>query len=188
MDAVEALLSRKSTPKLTEPGPNKAQLDIIFQAAVRAPDHGALRPWQFIVFEGEGRERLADILVEAMLAKDPEASEIAIEKTRSKPLRAPMIIAVIAKVTDHPKIPIIEQKISAGAAAQNIMIAAHALDLAGIWRTGAPCFDPYVREKLGAVGEDEIVGFLYLGTANGMPPLPEHDVSTFVRHWTGSQN
>ena len=110
------------------------------------------------------------------------------EKAKSKALRAPLIIAVIAKVTDHLKVPAIEQILSAGAAAQNILIAAHAMGLAGVWRTGAPCFDPYVREKLGATGADEIVAFLYLGTANGAPPIPELDISAHVTTWDSNRS
>lgn len=183
MDALQALLTRKSVPRLTEPGPSNTQLDLMFQAAVRAPDHGALHPWQFIVFEGDARADLGAIIAEGLAKREPDTSEVALEKTKGKALRAPMIIAVIAKVTEHPKVPAIEQILSAGAAAQNILIAAHAMDLAGIWRTGAPCFDPFVKEKLGARGDDEIVGFIYLGSANGVPPILELDISAHVTKW-----
>jgi nitroreductase len=183
MEAIEALLNRKSVPRLQEPGPDDAQLETMFKAALRAPDHASLRPWSFIVFEGDDRVELGDIFAQALAKREPDTSDIGLEKAKSKALRAPTIIAVIAKITEHPKVPAIEQKLSAGAAAQNILLAAHAMGLAGIWRTGAPCFDPFVREKLGASGEDEIVGFLYIGTSNGTPPLPEVDISDHVAHW-----
>ncbi|WP_025899693.1 nitroreductase family protein [Sneathiella glossodoripedis] len=183
MDALDALLNRKSVPRLMEPGPDEQQLEILFKAALRAPDHAALRPWQFIVFEGESRAELGDIFADALAAREPGTSEAALEKAKGKALRAPVVIAVIAKVSEHPKVPAIEQKLSAGAAAQNILIAAHAMGLAGIWRTGAACFDPYVRKKLGAVNEDEIVAFLYIGTSNGTPPLPELEISDYVSRW-----
>ncbi|WP_169570185.1 NAD(P)H nitroreductase [Sneathiella limimaris] len=183
MEALEALLSRKSTPRLSEPGPDQQQLEILLRAAVRAPDHAALRPWQFIVFEGKGLDDLGQIFSDALARKDPETSEAALEKAKSRPHRAPMIIAVVAKVSEHPKVPVIEQVLSAGSAAQNILLAAHAMGLAGIWRTGDPCFDPYVRERLGASGDDQIVGFLYLGTASAVPPVPELEVSDFLKVW-----
>ncbi len=183
MEAIDVLLNRKSVPRLQEPGPDGAQLETMFKAALRAPDHAALRPWSFIVFEGEERAELGDIFADALAKREPGSSDVALEKARSKALRAPTVIAVIAKITEHPKVPAIEQKLSAGAAAQNILLAAHALGLAGIWRTGAPCFDPFVRKKLGAEGEDEIVAFLYIGTSNGTPPLPEVDVSDYVTSW-----
>jgi len=183
MDALEALKTRKSAALLSEPAPGEAELSDMFAAALRAPDHGCLRPWRFICFKEDQRNALGEILKEALLKKEPEASEASIEKELKKPLRAPLVIAVIAKVTIETKIPVIEQVISAGAAAQNIMIAAHALGYAGIWRSGAPCFDDYVRTRLGAVGEDQIVGFLYIGTAQKVPPMPELDVQDYVFEW-----
>ncbi|MCG8491491.1 MAG: nitroreductase [Sneathiellales bacterium] len=183
MEALEALKTRKSAALLSEPAPDKSELSDMFAAALRAPDHGCLRPWRFICFQGEQRNSLGEILKEALLVKDADASDAAIEKELNKPLRAPLVIAVIAKVTIETKIPVIEQVISAGAAAQNIMIAAHALGYAGIWRSGAPCFDDHVRARLGAVGEDQIVGFLYIGTAKKVPPLPELNIQDYVFEW-----
>ncbi len=183
MDAIEALLTRKSTAKLDLPAPSKAELDTLLQAAMRAPDHGCLRPWKFVVFKDRMREELGEILCEALTKNDPDASEAACEKEKKKPLRAPMVIAVIAKVSEHPKVPAMEQIISAGAAAQNIMVAVHAMGFAGIWRTGSPCHDPHVRARLGAVGGDEIVGFLYIGTAISAPPIPEFEKSDYIMEW-----
>lgn len=183
MDALEALTNRKSAAMLVEPAPDDAQLAQIFTAAVRAPDHGCIRPWKFIVFKQDMLEELGAILGEALQKSDPNLSVAAYEKEVSKPMRAPLVIAVIAKVSDHPKVPSIEQVISAGAAAQNIMIAVHALGYAGIWRTGAPSYDDYVRTRLGAVGEDQIVGFLYIGTAKSVPPMPDVPLSDHVMEW-----
>ncbi len=184
MDAIEALTSRKSVAMLEEPAPSKEELDILFTAAVRAPDHCRLRPWRFLVIEGEGRNRLGIIFAEALKKREPGSTDAMQQKARGKPLRAPMVIAVIAKVQNHPKVPHVEQVLSAGAAAQNIMLAAHAMGYAGIWRSGSPCFDPYVKKELGATGDDQIVGFLYLGTASRMMPLPQEPVADYVEHWS----
>ncbi|MBL4908157.1 MAG: nitroreductase [Sneathiella sp.] len=183
MDALEALTTRKSAAMLVDPAPGDQELEQIFTAAVRAPDHGCIRPWRFIVFRGKMRKELGQILGDALKKKDPEASDEAYEKELNKPFRAPLVIAVIAKVSEETKIPPIEQIISAGAAAQNIMIAAHALGFAGIWRTGPPSFDEYVRSRLGAVGKDHIVGFIYLGTAKTVPAMPEVPLSDHVMEW-----
>ncbi|WP_373085157.1 nitroreductase [Sneathiella sp.] len=186
MDAIEALTTRKSVAMLTEPGPSGDELAILMQAAVRAPDHCHLRPWRFLVIKGEAREALGDIFMEAQRRREPEATEAALMKTRSKPLRAPLIIVVVAKIEiDNPKVPPIEQILSAGAAAQNIMNAAHAMGYGGIWRSGKPCFDEYVRTSLGAGANDQIVGFLYLGTAARAPILPKEEISSFMEVWTG---
>ncbi len=183
MDAIDALLTRKSAAMLVEPAPEKQELDQIFSAAVRAPDHGCLRPWQFILFKGDMRKELGSILADALKLKNPDASQAALDKEAERPFRAPLVMAVIAKVNKDAKIPAIEQVISAGAAAQNIMIAVHALGYAGIWRTGAPSFDGNVRARLGVTGDDHIVGFLYIGTAKTVPPMPDVDISDHVLEW-----
>lgn len=183
MDALDALLNRKSAAMLVEPGPRKQELDQIFSAAVRAPDHGCLRPWQFILFQDDMRKELGSILADALKIKAPDTSQTILQKEAERSLRAPLVIAVIAKVNNAAKIPVIEQIISAGAAAQNIMIAIHALGYAGIWRTGAPSFDEHVRTRLGVTGDDHIVGFLYIGTAKTVPPMPDVDISEHVLEW-----
>jgi len=185
MDALEALTTRKSVALLQEPAPSKDELDILLSAAVRAPDHCHLRPWRFLVIEGDSRRKLGDVFAEAQKIREPDSTEARQEKARGKPLRAPLIIVVVAKVQNHPKVPHIEQVISAGAAAQNILLAAHAMGYAGIWRSGAPCFDEHVRRALGVTGDDQIVGFLYLGTAGRAPQLSAEPISDYVEHWAG---
>jgi nitroreductase len=105
---------------------------------------------------------------------------------RKKPLRAPMIIAVIARVTpDEPKVPKIEQVISAGCAAHGILLAAHALGLGAMWRSGKYAFDTTVRKGLGLDEEDQVVAFVYLGQLAGRhKPVAEHDIDAFVEHWS----
>jgi len=183
MDAIEALLTRKSTAMLAEPAPEGADLDQILKAALRAPDHACLRPWKIILFKGAARDELGQIYAEALQKKNPDAPQAAIDKELKKPLRAPLVIAVVAKIQDHPKIPQSEQLLSAGAAAQNIMLAAHALGFGGIWRSGDVCFDDTIKTRLGATGLDEIVGFLYLGTPKSHPPIPEFDMTDYIQEW-----
>ena len=185
MDAIEALVTRKSSAMLTSPAPSKEELETLMQAAVRAPDHCHLRPWRFLVVEGDAREALGKVFMDALKRSDPEATDAALLKARGNPMRAPMVIVVIAKIAEHPKVPAIEQVLSAGAAAQNILVAAHALGYGGIWRSGKPCFDPYVKAALGAREEDQIVGFLYLGTAARIPALPKEPISDFMEIWKG---
>ena len=81
MDAMELLLNRTSiAPRLhQEPAPSDAELGQILAAACRAPDHGRLRPWRFIVIRGEARARLGEVFAAALKARAPDASEAAIE-------------------------------------------------------------------------------------------------------------
>ncbi|WNL41265.1 nitroreductase family protein [Halomonas sp. PAMB 3264] len=185
MDALTLLHERSSMGKLTEPAPSAEQLEALYQAALRAPDHKELRPWRFIEFSGEGRERLGELFAEAEFQEDPSASDDTLNAARQKPLRAPMIIAVIARVTPElPKVPKMEQVISAGCAAHGILLAAHSLGLGAMWRSGKYAFDPVVRKGLSLEDDDEVVAFIYLGSLGGRhKPLARHDVSDFVERW-----
>ena len=71
MDTIETLLTRKSSPRLDEPSPSPEELDLIFQSALRAPDHAALKPWKFIKVSGEGRGKLAKASLEALKKINP---------------------------------------------------------------------------------------------------------------------
>ncbi|HJL17675.1 MAG TPA: nitroreductase [Sandaracinaceae bacterium LLY-WYZ-13_1] len=187
MDAIELLSTRASHAKLGEPAPDDATLDAILEAALRAPDHALLRPWRVLVVRGEARARLGDVLAETAAAREPDASEDKIERARRKPLRAPLLLVVAATPTEHPKAPEIEQVLSAGAVAHGILLGLHARGFAGMWRTGAPAYDPKVKEALGLRPEDHIVGFLYAGTATqDPPPIERPEPSAHAERWTGA--
>jgi nitroreductase len=186
MDAFELMLSRESALKLASPGPSAAELDRIFETAVRAPDHGRLRPWHFVVI-GEGqRAAFGALMAEALRRRDPSASDAECQRERDKAFRAPVIVAVAAKVQKGHKIPEIEQIASASAAAQTIMLAAPALGYGAVWKTGAPAYDPTVKTALGLSEDDDIIGFLYIGTrTGGSSPLPRPQAADFVTIWAG---
>ncbi|MDQ2915623.1 MAG: nitroreductase [Pseudomonadota bacterium] len=186
MDAIDALTTRASPAGLVAPAPDAHALDQMLHAAIRAPDHGRLRPWQFILIDGAAREALGDVLAGALRRREPGVAEPAVVKERAKPLRAPLIVVVAAKLREHRGVPPVEQVIAAGAAAQNMLVAAHALGFGGFWRTGAPAYDDTVKRALGLRAEDAIVGFLYLGTPAGAPiTATASDVASHVSHWTG---
>lgn len=186
MDAIELLLSRSSNGKLQEPAPDAETLRIALAAAVRAPDHAALHPLRFRLVRGDARVKLGGVLAAALERRNPNAAPEAIEKARKNPLRAPLLIVVAAHVQAHPKVPAIEQVLSAGAAAYAILLALHARGFAGIWRTGEQAYDDGVKAALGFAPSDAIVGFIYAGTPALQPPaikrpLPEQLGS----EWTG---
>ena len=185
LDAIEALTTRASPAGLVPPAPDASALERMFRAAVRAPDHGRLRPWRFIIVDGAARETLGDVLTDALRARDPNVADAALAKERAKPLRAPLVVVVAAKIREHRGVPPVEQIVAAGAAAQNILVAAHALGYGGFWRTGAAAYDEQVKRALGLAVEDAIVGFIYLGTPAAASSLPPADPAPYVTHWTG---
>src|SRR5438270_6041166 len=114
---IDTLLSRASVSDFDDPGPNDAELQLILAAAVRAPDHGKLRPWRFFVIRGEARDQLSELFAAALTRREHGATEKQIAKEQTKPLRSPLTIAVAARVTPDHKIPPVEQVFSAAAAA-----------------------------------------------------------------------
>ena len=166
------LLNQQSVPakELTDPAPSEQELGQILQAAMSAPDHGELKPYRFLIIQGDARNELAQVFEHAVRARDPKADEATIQKQKNKPLRSPMIIVVIARLTTNPKIPEIEQLLSAGCAAQHIQLACSALGYGSIWLTGDNAYDIQVYEALGLDINERIVGFVYTGT----PCKPQH--------------
>lgn len=189
MDAIELLLNRVSSSSLQEPGPTDTQLDVIYRAALRAPDHGALRPWRFLNVRGEARSRLGEVFQQAATRGGVAVDEGKLKKLGKMALRAPLVVVVIARTSDHPKVPVLEQQLASGAAAQNLLLAAYAQGIGGIWRTGEMAYNPHVEAALGLAENENIIGFLYLGT----PPEkqkkpPQLNPCDFVSEWQGPQD
>jgi nitroreductase len=183
-DILQFLQQRNSSPKLTAPGPSKAELEHIFRAALRAPDHARLRPSRFITIAQERREALGDLLERCLLLRNTDADEIACAKARNAPLRAPLVVVVVAKVASHPKVPPIEQRFSSACAAQAVLLASEASGFAGIWRTGAAAFDRAVMSGLGLSQDEEIIAFLYIGSRDGAAKtLPQLNTADYVSTW-----
>ena len=185
MDAIELLLNRVSTPMLSDPAPSDQQLDIIYRAALRAPDHGALRPWRFLAVKGESRAQLGTVFQQAALQDNPKLDEAKYTKLGNMAMRAPLVLVVIATISEHPKVPVVEQQVSAGAAAQNMILAAFAQGVGAMWRTGEMAYHPLVHERLGLTANEEVIGYLYLGALpERLKKVPELDPADFVSDWS----
>jgi nitroreductase len=179
---------RRSTPRLTDPAPGRDQIEWLLTAAVMAPDHGRLKPWRFVVFEGEARRSFGEVLaagyrrrcVAGGVAVQP--SRVAVERARLT--RAPLVIAVGARVTPG-NITRDAQVCAVAAAAQNLLLAATDLGYGTMWRSGAACSDGGVKAELGLLSDDVLLGFLYIGTvAADPPPRPEPSLAGVVRWWS----
>lgn len=167
MEAIEALNTRASAKTYGETAPTKEHLAIVLQTAVRAPDHGRLRPWRFMLIEGNQRRRFGDLLAASALRRVPGLSEGDLQRERDKALRAPLIIVVACRAVTGTKVPVIEQILAAGAAAQNILLALHTLGYVAAWKTGEAAYDPEVKKALGFAVDDHLVGFIYTGGGIG---------------------
>jgi nitroreductase len=168
-EAVESLLSRASALTLKEPGPTADDLRLILTAATRAPDHGKLQPWRFIVLEGEARDRFGDVMAQTLRAREPDIADADVQRERNKVFRAPAIVVAGAHVVAHKKIPAFEQIVAVAAAVQNMILAAHALGYGTMWKTGEPAYDETVKTFFGFEPRDALLGFVYLGTTDAAP-------------------
>ena len=188
MNAIELLHNRVSAPVLNSPAPTQTQLEIMFRAALRAPDHAGLQPWRFLTIEQEARSELGQLFAKALQAKTSDISEEKLLKAAKKPLRAPMVIIAIASITEHPKVPEVEQVITAGCAAHSLLLAAYAQGLGAMWRTGEMAFDPTVKAGLGLKAHEQVVGFLYVGTAKRMRQIKALPLEGVYASWDGINN
>ena len=170
-EALQLLKTRRSVKpiELVAPGPDKVELDTLLTVASRVPDHGKLTPWRFIVFEGEARLKAGEAIAAAFKDKyaDATADQVAFERERLS--RAPLVIAVVSRAAPHVKIPEWEQVLSAGAAAMNLVIAAHALGYAANWITEWYAYDRRVLDALGLGATEKIAGFVHVGRPKQPP-------------------
>jgi nitroreductase len=164
-DALELLKTRRSIKpiELDGPAPSAGDIETILTIASRVPDHGKLVPWRFIVFEGEARLAAGEAIVAAFRGKYPQSTAEQIAFERARLARAPLVIAVVSRAAPHVKIPEWEQVLSAGAAAMNLVLAAHALGYAASWQTEWYAYDRGVLDALGLAANERIAGFVHIG-------------------------
>lgn len=171
-ETLDLLLSRRSgSAKLMKgPGPNAEQLRRILAAGIRVPDHGKLAPWRFIVFEGEGRARMGEILSQC-IAGERDISPERVEQERNRFMRAPVVIGVVSRVREQIPIPVWEQQLSSGAVCMTIVLAAHAMGFVANWITEWYAYHPQVLARIGLNPTERIAGYIYVGHA--VEPLEE---------------
>lgn len=165
---LEAVLSRRSAARLTEPAPGRDDLERLVQAAATAPDHGRLRPWRLVPVSGDERARLGDALGEA--AASPEQAR----RAAAKPLCAPLLLSIVhCPVPDHPKVPAWEQLAATTGMVTTLSLLLHSHGWGSIWRTGTAVQAPQVRKYLGLADGEQLLGWLYIGTRSGSGTAPE---------------
>ncbi|MDR3518130.1 MAG: NAD(P)H nitroreductase [Azospirillaceae bacterium] len=180
MDALTLLLERRSCHALQAPAPEGEALATILRAAFRVPDFQQLRPYEFILAAGDGLDRLGALMEQA--ARAGGKPDDVIERSRRMPHRAPLVVIVVARVRASTIVSRLEQQLTAGCAVMAMQMAAVAQGFGGIWRSGWPMFDRGLHHALNLEPDDQIVGFLYLGTPRQSPPAatPSADADAHV--------
>lgn len=185
---IEWIESRRSMGNLTIPAPNQVQINRAIACAMSAPDHKKLKPWRFVVIEGNARHDLGKAFLLAALEKAEREGMVLDDKTRQKtyqmPLRAPVIITVMTQMQIHEKVPAFEQLLSAGAVVQNLLLALQAQNFSTVWRTGLLTNEPAVKRFFGVESDDYICAFVYVGSSCPTPkrePILTDDFVEFRR-------
>ncbi len=162
------LTTRHSNGHLQAPAPNQFELDSILQSAMTVPDHGGLLPFRCTVIQGEALDKLTQVFVDAIKANTNDECKLA--KAAKMAYRAPLIIMVSTNYKEHPKVPFNEQLITAGCAVYAMQMACVSLGFQGMWRTGDVCTSGILKEKLNVSDNNDVVGFLYIGTESKILP------------------
>jgi nitroreductase len=181
-----ALLETRRSAKprdLAGPGPSAEELERMLTIAARAPDHGKLAPWRFVILGADQRDAFAALLQQALAEENPAPTDAHRRREEEFAHYAGQLVVLIsAPIGDH-KIPVWEQQLSCGAAAMSLLIAAPALGYVAGWVTGWRAYSPRVTAAFCLPGE-RIAGFLF----NGHPgrereERPRPAFSEVVRYW-----
>ncbi len=173
------LLKTRTSPRAADlvlPAPTEAQLQEMLTIAARVPDHGKMVPWRFIVHPQDSRAALVEKLVANFRAGNPNASVAEADKQRLRFGGSPLIVTVVCRIAPNAKVPDVEQLLSAGAVCMNLLHAAHAMGFGANWLTGWAAFDGSSKELFGLAQNEQIVGFIHIGTVKGeifQRPRPE---------------
>jgi len=174
MTILDTIHQRQSVGKVNQEPVSRELIVKLLDAAVQAPNHYKVRPWRFFVMTGNGRSKLGEVMAASQRDRQPALPPEVFDKTRSLPLRAPVVIAVGVDKPSEPKVLEIENIAAASAACQNILLAAQAQGLGGQWRTGEWARDPQVKKFFGLAEDQHIIGFLYIG-------YPDHEAGPVNR-------
>jgi nitroreductase len=187
VDALEAILTRRSVAKISGTRPAREEVTRLLEAAVRAPNHHLTEPWRFVVLTGHAREDLGEVMADRVRRERAESPDLEarVRIERARPLRAPVIVAIVYVPSANPPALEVEDRYAVGAAMQNLLLAAHASGMAAYLRTGAAATDPAVHKLLGLTEGEDIASFIYLGYPSeaGSPPTrrtPAGDRTTWL--------
>ncbi len=169
-----------SAPTLRAPAPTPEELRVLLSLATRAPDHGKLSPWRFVILEGAGKAAFVAALEAIAAAREDEPKALAkLGKIRIPPLT----VAVVSHYTPG-EIPEWEQRLSSGAVCTILIIAAHAMGYGANWITDWYAYDEAANELLGLTAGERVAGFVHIGTpAEDPQERVRPDLAALVSRW-----
>ncbi len=187
-NVLAAIRNRRSVGKMTAEVPARALIERVLEAGTWAPNHHLTEPWRFFVLQGDARGYLGEVMGSVAAAREStaEAGRAVAERAATKPLRAPWVIAVAVEPAEDPSVPEIEELAAGSAAAQNMLLAAEAVGLAAIWRSGWVTFEPEITAFFGLSPRARMLGFIYVGYPAMEPPARSRKPLDAVTTWMGA--
>jgi nitroreductase len=181
--ALLALRRSLSPDLMQEPGPDASTLQAILEIAARVPDHRKIVPFRFLIIEGDARRRAGEILAARFGADNPGATEAQLDMERRRFQRAPVVVAVVARIDPNHRTPVWEQQLTNGAVCFNLLCAASAYGFAGCWLTEWCSYDQGVAEALGLAPGERFSGFVHLGSAKENPRERQRPLMADIVRW-----
>ena len=180
---------RSGRPRdMAGPGPSDGELHEMLEIAARTPDHGILSPWRFVSVGADQRDALAELFRTALSKEEPAAPAAKVEKAVDLARSPGALVVVLSAPIGAHKVPVWEQELSCGAAAMNLLWAAHAMGYVGGWITGWQSYSPAVSAAFCGPGE-RIAGFVFIGEpGRALEERPRAPLETVVRQWVGTDS
>ena len=174
--------------RLVAPGPDAAELALLFQAAAAAPDHDLINPWRFLIIPEHKRLDLGELFAAALLERDPSASPDQLAQARDKALRAPLLMVLIVdEAKGSAEIDLLERVLSAGCAVQNVMLLAQAMGYGSGLTSGKALKAASFRAGLGLNPSEHAICCLSVGMVSSRKPFKARpEVAQFTRVWGDS--
>ena len=185
-ELINYFTTRRSVPGafLSAPGPDSAELEQILTIGTRVPDHAKLCPWRLIIIEGDARAQIGEKLAAIAKENNPDIEEDQLKNERNQFLPAPLTIGVLSVPVEHKKVVELEQVLSAGNVALNLVHAANALGYAAHWVTRWFAYDKKASAMLGAKEGEQFVAFVHIGTPEKrLEDKPKPDLDALVTRW-----
>jgi nitroreductase len=186
MNPLDILMHRHSVParQLGAPAPDEATLRSMLEAAIRVPDHGKLVPFRLALLRGEAKRVFGQRLAELAIGKNPDMPASKQDKERLRYTFAPLVVVVIARIDTESSVPDIEQRLSAGCVAYNLLLAAGAHGFGAQWLTGWAAYDTAAAKLIGLETHEHVIGFVHIGTPAIDTPDRERPVlDDLVSEW-----
>lgn len=184
LSPITYLLNRASSGRLSAPAPDGETLKKILQTGLTAPDHGRLKPWHYILVQGDNRADFVEEMLSSLKRGQPDLSDEKIQKRRRYYNSIPLFIVLGIKLQEHPKIPKEEQKLSVAASAMNILNALEMSGYAGMWISGTFCKDPLFIARLRQPHITALAGIIFAGSADINRKRPQRpDIDEHIDFW-----